>query len=162
LKTLVVGLGNPILGDDGIGWRVAQRLEETGNLTSDVEVTYLAVGGISLMESLVGYDIAIIIDAIATHRVPIGTIRSLSLDDLSDPSAGHLGSVHDTSLQNAIKIGRDLHLELPKKIIVVAIEARKIYDFSEELSPEVSASIPEAVRITLELLSSTDMTESYE
>jgi hydrogenase maturation protease len=114
------------------------------------------------MESLVGYDIAIIIDAIATHRVPIGTIRSLSLDDLSDPSAGHLGSVHDTSLQNAIKIGRDLHLELPKKIIIVAIEARKIYDFSEELSPEVSASIPEAVRITLELLSSTDMTESYE
>ena len=162
MKILVVGLGNPILGDDGIGWRVAQRLEETGNLTSDMEVTNLSLGGISLMESLVGYDIAIIIDAIATHRVPIGTIRRISLDDLSDPSAGHLGSVHDTSLQNAIKIGRDLNLKLPKEIIVVAIEARKIYDFSEELSPEVAASIPEAVRIILELLSSIGLPDNDE
>jgi hydrogenase maturation protease len=157
LRTLVVGLGNPILGDDGIGWRVAQGLQDSGNLPPDVDVIYLAVGGISLMEALVGYAKAIIIDAITTDQAPIGTVRSFLLDDLANPSAGHLSSVHDTSLQDAMQIGRDLNLQLPNETIVVAIEARKIYDFSEELSPEVSAAIPEAIRVTLEWLSSSKL-----
>lgn len=154
MKTLVVGLGNPILGDDGIGWRVAQKLQDTGKLPPGVDVVYLAVGGISLMESLVGYDKALIIDAINTNQVPVGTVSSFLLEDLASPSAGHLSSVHDTSLQNAMQIGHELNLKLPDEIIVISIEAMKIYDFSEELSTEVSAAIPEAMRITLELLSS--------
>jgi hydrogenase maturation protease len=161
LKTLVVGLGNPILGDDGIGWRVAQKLQDSGKLPPRVDVVYLAVGGISLMESLVGYDKALIIDAINTNQVPMGTVSSFLLEDLASPSTGHLSSVHDTSLQNAIQIGRDLNLKLPDEIIVISIEAMKIYDFSEELSPEVSAAIPEALRIILELLSSSHFLDSH-
>jgi hydrogenase maturation protease len=162
LKTLIVGLGNPILGDDGIGWRVAQRLHDSGNLPPGVDVTFLAVGGISLMESLVGYERAIIIDAITTHQVPVGTVRNFSLDDLVNPAAGHLSSVHDTSLQNAMQIGRDLELQLPDEIVVISIEAKKIYDFSEELSPEVSSAIPEAIRVAQELLSSSYLPDSRE
>jgi hydrogenase maturation protease len=52
LKTLVVGLGNPILGDDGVGWKVAEELQKSGILPSDVDVICLALGGISLMEDL--------------------------------------------------------------------------------------------------------------
>jgi hydrogenase maturation protease len=162
LKTLIVGLGNPILGDDGIGWRVAQKLQDSGKLPKGVDVVYLAVGGISLMEALVGYAKALIIDAITTNNAPVGTVRSFLLEDLSSPSAGHLSSVHDTSLQNAMQIGRDLKLELPAEIIVISIEAMKIYDFSEELSPEVAAAIPEAMRITLELLSSSHLLDREE
>jgi hydrogenase maturation protease len=162
LKTLIVGLGNPILGDDGIGWRVAQRLYDAGNLPPGVDVIFLAVGGISLMESLVGYERAIIIDAITTHQVPVGTVRSFLLEDLANPAAGHLSSVHDTSLQNAMQIGRDLELQLPDEIVVISIEAKKIYDFSEELSPEVSSAIPEAIRVAQELLSSSYLPDSRE
>jgi hydrogenase maturation protease len=153
LKTLIVGLGNPILGDDGIGWKIAQELQNSGVLPSDVDVSYMEVGGISLMEALVGYEKAIIIDAIVTHQNPIGTVCSFNLDELANPSAGHLTSAHDTSLQNAIQIGRDLGAQLPDEIIVVAIESQKVYDFSEELSPQVSASIPVAMRITQGILS---------
>jgi hydrogenase maturation protease len=162
LKTLVVGLGNPILGDDGIGWKVAEKLQDTGKLPPHVDVVFLAVGGISLMESLVGYDKALIIDAITTNQAPVGTVGSFLLDDLSKPAAGHLSSVHDTSLQDAIQIGRDLDLHLPTEIIVISIEAMKIYDFSEELSPEVCAAIPEAMRMTLELLSSSHFLDNHE
>lgn len=161
MNTLVIGLGNPILGDDGVGWRVAQELQNHGNLPSDVDITYLALGGISLMEELIGYERAIIIDAIVTHQAPIGTVSRFSIDDLTDPFFGHLSSSHDTSLQNALQIGRDLGAQLPSEIIVVAIESQNVYDFSEELSAQVSAAIPEAVRITKEILSAANPIDNF-
>ncbi len=158
MKTLVVGLGNPILGDDGIGWRIAQELQNAGNLPMDVDVAFLAVGGISLMEALVGYKRAIIIDAIVTHQAPVGTISRLILENLPDMSSGHLSSAHDTSLQNALQMGRELGVQLPDEIIVVAIESQKVYEFSETLTQPVSAAIPDAVRLIKSLLTGSDQT----
>ena len=60
--TLVVGLGNPILGDDGVGWRVIDELDELEH--DDASLQQACVGGVSLMELLVGYRRAIIVDAI--------------------------------------------------------------------------------------------------
>jgi hydrogenase maturation protease len=145
LKTLVVGLGNPILGDDGVGWVVAEQLQKSGNLPSDVDVICLALGGISLMEALEGYQKAILIDAIQTRQAPIGSVSVFNLEGMSNPFLGHLSSAHDTSLQNALRIGRDLGVQLPIEIIVIAIEAEKVYEFSEELSPPVLAAVPKAV-----------------
>jgi Ni,Fe-hydrogenase maturation factor len=58
VKTLIVGLGNPILGDDGVGWKVLeqikQRYQEKG-IPEPFETDFLAVGGLRLMERLVGY-----------------------------------------------------------------------------------------------------------
>lgn len=156
MKTLVVGLGNPILGDDGIGWRIAQQLQDAGNLPFDVDVAFLAVGGISLMEALVGYKKAIIIDAIVTHQASVGTISSFKLNEIPDSSYGHLSSAHDTSLQNALQLGRDLGVELPDEVIVVAIESQKVYEFSETLTEPVFSAIPEAVSLIKALLSESD------
>lgn len=145
MKTLVVGLGNPILGDDGVGWKVAEDLQKSGILPSDVDVICLALGGISLMEALEGYQEAILIDAIQTHETPIGSVSVFNLEGLANPFLGHLSSAHDTSLQNALRIGRDLGVQLPVEIIVIAIEAEKVYEFSEQLSPPVLAAVPQAV-----------------
>ncbi len=152
MKTLVVGLGNPILGDDGVGWRIAEEIQHSGSLPPGVDVVCLAVGGIGLMEALEGYEKAIIIDAIVTQRDPIGTTSSFRLDQAADPSFSHLTSAHDTSLTNAIQVGRDLGIRLPDQITIVAIESQKVYDFSEELSTPVAAAIPEAVRLIMEIL----------
>jgi hydrogenase maturation protease len=59
VKTIVIGLGNPILGDDGVGWQIAQQVEQQSDFPPDVEVDCLALGGISLMERLIGYQKAI-------------------------------------------------------------------------------------------------------
>jgi hydrogenase maturation protease len=147
--TLVVGLGNPILGDDGLGWRVADAVRA---VAPDVEVDCLALGGLSLMERLVGYQRVIIIDSIQTRGGRIGQVYQFALDELPDLSAGHTTAAHDTSLQTALRVGRAMGAELPDQVDVVCIEAERVYDFSEELTPQVAAAIPEATQAVLNLL----------
>jgi hydrogenase maturation protease len=148
--TLVVGLGNPILGDDGVGWRVAQEVQ--ARLTSpDVDVACLALGGVALMERLVGYQRAIIIDAMTTGAT-IGKVLCAPLDELPNPAAGHTASSHDTSLATALSLGRKLGARLPDDVWVVAVEAERLYAFSAGLSPAVAAAVPDAVRCVEEWL----------
>lgn len=153
MKLLVIGLGNPILGDDGVGWRIAETVQNHPDLPDGVEIDFLAVGGISLMERLIGYDRAILIDAIVTHQHEIGTVLSLNLDELPDRDIGHLGSPHDTTIQDALKMGRSLGANLPSSIDLVVVESQNIFDFSEELSPAVSAAVPQATQQVLQLIS---------
>lgn len=160
MKTLIVGLGNPILGDDGVGWQIASELQRIEKIPSDVTIECLAVGGISLMETLIGYDRAILIDAIVTHQVPVGSVNHYKLRDLPNPTSGHMGSAHDTSLQEALQIGRALGAHLPEDITVVTIESQKVYDFSETLTPPVAAAVPEAIGIIKHLLLESYLAES--
>lgn len=160
MNTIVIGLGNPLLGDDGVGWRIAEALRQE----TSVEVDCLAVGGLALMERLVGYQRAILVDAICTGTQPEGTITCCALEDLPAPagphaSAGppasggrHLASAHDASLAVAFQVGRALRAELPEQVIVLAVEAARVYDFSTELSPAVAAAVPRAVQRAHELL----------
>jgi hydrogenase maturation protease len=150
MKTIIVGLGNPILGDDGVGWKVAEEVKNQMKPTPEVDVDCLALGGISLMEHLIGYQRAIVIDAILCEDEP-GSIHVLELDSLSDPSVFHLTSAHDTSLQTAMKLGRAMHVPLPEDVIVVGVSIRRAYDFSEELSPAITEALPKAVQIIMGL-----------
>ena len=152
-KTLVLGLGNPLLGDDGIGWYVAEQVRhkiEAGTLP--VEVDYLSVGGLRLMERLIGYERVILIDAISTGQRPHGCIYRLSLEDLPNPNHGHLSSVHDTTLQTALELGRVLGISPPDNMTIVAVECDTLFDFTEDLTPPVAAAVPLAVQMVLEIL----------
>ena len=153
--TLVIGLGNPILGDDGVGWRVAEevqaRLQVLGN-GPNARVERFSAGGLALMERMVGYPRVILIDSITTGEGTAGNLTCLPLSALPDPSAGHTTSAHDTSLQNALELGRALGARLPKEVWVLGIEAKRIGEFSEQLSPPVEAAVPLAADKVLELL----------
>ncbi len=149
-STLIVGLGNPILGDDGVGWHVASKLR---NLTTDVDIECLSLGGLSLMEHFIGYDQVIVIDSIQTRNGSIGQVYTFPLEELPDLSSAHTSAAHDTSLITALKLGREMGASLPDKVMVVAVEAARIYDFSEELSAEVANAIPMATIAAMKLLS---------
>lgn len=151
MKTIVIGLGNPILGDDGVGWQVAQEVKKRLPADSSVDVELLSLGGISLMEHLIGYDRAILIDAVAAGQ-DSGSLIVSELDELPDCSARHTTSAHDTSLQNALKLGQSMGATLPDRITVVGIAAQNIYDFGEELSLPVARAVPLAVQIVIDLL----------
>jgi hydrogenase maturation protease len=158
MKTLVVGLGNPILGDDGVGWKVAEEVRqrllalfENGGREMKVDVECLSLGGISLMERLIGYPRAILVDSFALDE-PIGSILMLKLDDLPNYSAYHTTNPHDTSLQNAIAMGKALGAKLPDDVMVVGIATKRIHEFCEELSPPVAEAVPLAAKFVLELL----------
>ena len=151
MKTMVIGLGNPILGDDGVGWKVAEEVRKQLPCDMSVNVDCLSVGGISLMEHLIGYDRAILIDAFALEE-PIGSILVLKLSDLPNYSAFHTTNTHDTSLQNAIEFGRSMGAPLPDQVMVVGIATTRVHDFSRELSPPVAEAVPLATKFVLELL----------
>ena len=151
MKTLVVGLGNPILGDDGVGWKVAEEIKKQLPPNSLVGVDFLSLGGISLMERLIGYDCVVLIDAFALDN-PIGSILVLNLSDLPNYSAFHTASPHDTSLQNAIELGKSMGAKLPDDVTVVGIATKRLHDFSETLSPPITDAVPQAVKFVLDLL----------
>ena len=106
-----------------------------------VEVDCASLGGLSLMERLTGSERVILVDAIFTGRNRSGPSASSPLSDLPDLTAGHSASAHDTSLRNALNVGRSMDIDLPEdeNVIIVAIEAENVYDFSQKLSPAVAA-----------------------
>jgi hydrogenase maturation protease len=162
MKTILIGLGNPILGDDGVGWKVVDEVQKQLSLRSpliplllgrgnQVDVEFLSLGGISLMEHLVGYQRAILVDAVASNR-PVGSVVVWKLSELPDYSGFHTTSPHDTSLQNALRLGKTMGAILPEEVTVVGVSASHVYDFSEELSAPVAGAIPEAIEIIIRLL----------
>lgn len=152
MKTIIVGLGNPILGDDGVGWKVVEEI--TCQLPPDVSagIECLSFGGIGLMEHLIGYDRAIIVDACISPEEDLGSIIISKLDDMPNYSAFHTTSAHDTSLQNAIELGRRMGAHVPEEVIVIGIAIQAIREFGEELSPKVAECVPQAAHIALKLL----------
>jgi hydrogenase maturation protease len=112
----------------------------------------LSRGGLALMERLVGASRVVLVDALNTGRRPVGTVLSVPLEDLGQWVAGHLDSAHDASLVTALAAGRALGAELPAQVMVVGIEAERIYDFGEELSPEVEAAIGPAADSVLAIV----------
>ncbi|MCQ3938310.1 MAG: hypothetical protein DPW18_14860 [Chloroflexi bacterium] len=169
MKTIIVGLGNPILGDDGVGWKVAEEVrkqlpsfpsplsEEEGRRDEgNVDVVCLSLGGLGLMEHLIGYQRAILVDSFAMgENDQPGSILILNLHDIPNYSAYHTTSAHDTSLQNAIELGRVMGAQLPEEVEVVGIATGRIHEFSEELSSPVADAVPFAARIVLDLLAQT-------
>jgi hydrogenase maturation protease len=154
-KILVIGLGNPILGDDGVGWVVAKEVESRVSVEGGtLEVDYLSLGGLSLMERLVGYEKVILVDSLTTGKHPQGEVIMFTLEDLVDLTSGHTTAAHDTSLKTALATGRQLGASLPddRDIHVVAIESQHVYDIQEGLTPTIAAAVPEAVQKVLGLL----------
>ena len=157
-STLVIGLGNPILGDDGVGWWAVDELEDRlgrdedlRRSVGDVELDRVAVGGLSLMERLIGYDRVILVDAILGGEMP-GTVSVGSLAEIVCHLAGHLDSAHDVSLPEALCAGRALGARLPAEITVVSVAVRSVDRFDEHLSPEVAAGLQVAVEDILAVL----------
>ena len=151
MKKIVIGLGNPILGDDGVGWRAAEMLRSRPE-AAGVEVDTLASGGIGLMERMVDYDEAIVIDAFSTGSCPVGSVRTIPLESIENSFAGHLGSAHESNLQTALAVGRTLGARLPSSVTVIAIESPHVYDFSTELSPAAAEAVPRAVQTAIDLI----------
>jgi hydrogenase maturation protease len=149
MKTLVIGLGNPILCDDGVGIRVARELAARVH-SPDVIVEETGAAGMDCVEILAGYQRAIIIDAVYTGRARPGEIIRLAPDDLN--STLHSASLHDISLSQAIEMGRQMGAKMPQEIIIFGIEVADTTTFSESCTPGVESAIPECVERVLDEL----------
>lgn len=148
VKTLILGLGNPLLGDDAIGLRVSAALRERLAGRADVDVLDEEAGGLRLMEVMTGYDRAIVVDAAVTGGAP-GSIRCLGPAEVPTQRTA---IAHGIDLPRALELGRVLELPMPYDVRVVAIEAERVLEFSHEMTPAVAAALEPAVETVLELL----------
>lgn len=151
-RTLVIGLGNPLRGDDGAGLAVAQALRAEG--APAVEIAELYAGGIRLLEALPGHERAVIVDAMLTGTCAPGTVRCFDLDDL--PATRYVASTHDLDLRTALELGRLAGLQLPSRILVWGIEVQEVARLQEGLSAPVARGVAEAVRGLRALLAAPD------
>lgn len=155
MNTLVLGLGNPILTDDGVGVRVAEAVQAQLPAGAPVDVREVSVGGLTLMESMVGYDRVIVIDAMIVDAMvrrdgTPGAIRRMTLEDLEAISpTQHSASTHDTSLVTALAVGWRMGLHLPEDVIIYAVDVANVVDFGDEPTPAVAAAIPEVAAAVL-------------
>jgi hydrogenase maturation protease len=150
VKTLLLGLGNPILADDGVGIRVARFVDANNDLGPDVEVAEASVGGLRLVEVVSGHENVVLVDAIQTVDGTPGDIYTLTLDAFC--STMHSSCTHDMDLFTAWRFGEELGLPMPKRFDIVAIEVLDVINFTEECTPDVEAAIPAAAERVLELL----------
>jgi len=146
MKTLILGIGNTALTDDGVGCKVAQRLQKRLRGRSDITVKETALSGLSLLDELTGYERLIIVDAIQTKGGRPGAIYKLSPSDFK---TGRMAIIHDLGLFSTLELGRKLEMEMPREVVIFAIEAKEMAIFSEQCTPEVKKAIPKAVDMVL-------------
>ena len=149
MKTLVLGLGNPILSDDSAGCRVAMALQDKLRLP-DVDIREDSIAGLDFLDTLAGYDRTIIIDAIQTAKGTPGQIYRFGPEILN--STRHAANIHDVNLATALELGKKLKMSLPRDITIFAIEAEDVTSFSEECTPGVMQAIPACVEMVIQEL----------
>ncbi len=151
-RWLVIGLGNPLVSDDSVGLRVVELLKVALAEWPEVEVTEDYWGGLRLMERMIGYEGAIVIDAIRTGAPP-GTIHRLTPGSIATQKSA---SAHDVSLPTALAFGRRAGVSLPhdEDVHLVGIEAEDLVNFSYECTPQVAAAIPQVVQAVIQMVHS--------
>jgi hydrogenase maturation protease len=152
MKTLVIGLGNPILRDDGAGIHVARMVECAFPPDAGIDVVEASIGGLSLMEAMIGYERVILVDALWSPERETGQVIEFDAGHL--PDTLNTSSAHDVDLPTALRVGRRLGAVLPadEHIQIVAITACDVLTFDESPTPSIAVAIPEATRRVLALL----------
>lgn len=149
MKTLVLGLGNELFGDDGVGIHIIRQLREECNSQKeargwlkDVSLEECSLSGLSLLDLIVGYDRLIIVDTIKRELPSTGKIHTMEGKDLRHIPGP---SPHYISIHQAIEIGKKLGLKVPSRIEIIAVEAKNMYNLGEGLSEEMKRVLPDLV-----------------
>lgn len=155
MKTLVLGMGNTLLSDDGIGIIIKRYLEQELKALSfkgvrEIDFVETSWGGFRIIDILSGYDYAIIVDSIKTTSKPQGYIHHLKANDFL-PTL-RLTSYHDINFATALKLAEILNAKIPVDIDIFAVEVENNYTISEHINPDLWKSIKKCSQRVIKLL----------
>lgn len=142
-RTVVLGLGNPILTDDAAGLAVAEglgRLLEQRPIPG-IDIRTSARGGFELLELLSGYDQAVIIDSYIVPEPEPGRIHLLGLDKLS--GCARLVCSHEITVAEVFSLASRMAVPMPAAVTIFGIEVKDPYTFAERMNPEIEAAAGE-------------------
>jgi hydrogenase maturation protease len=140
-KLLVVGLGNDLLADDAVGVLAAKELET--RLAGRADVVATSLHGVALLDVFLGYERAIVIDAIQTGERPVGSVVEI---DTSTLRAVASPSPHYVGLPEMLELAEQLGLEFPRGIRVFAVEVADLWTIGGEMTAGVRGAISEVCR----------------
>jgi hydrogenase maturation protease len=150
MRLVILGMGNTLFSDDGVGIAVVRELKECFYQNPQIEVLETSWGGFRIIDLLSGYDAAIIVDAFRTGQKPVGSIHHLKPDDLIN--SVRMVSFHDINFVTALEFARQMDIPMPEYISIYAIEVAETELISEEMTPEVIPAIQRCTRkITKEI-----------
>ncbi|MEF8757458.1 MAG: hydrogenase maturation protease [Halobacteriales archaeon] len=156
-RTAVVGIGNAIMSDDGVGESVVKALQER-ELPDDVDATHAGTTAFFALEAMDGADRAVVVDAVATGDAPPGAVHRYRYRDGGFDGATPDVLMHDFSLTDALQAGRTAY-DLPDELVVVGVEPATT-DPGVELSDPVAESVPAVVDAVFEELTTEDIPET--
>ncbi len=140
MKTLVLGLGNELMGDDGVGIVAARVLSR--ELRGRADVIGGSLHGVALLDIFVGYDRAIVIDAICTGQYPPGTILEINPADLRPVE---VPSPHFTGLPEMFRLAEEMGLPFPKEVRIMAMEVADPFTVGGEMTPAVRKALTKLI-----------------
>jgi hydrogenase maturation protease len=142
-KIVIVGVGNVLCRDEGVGVHVVESLKEH-NLPDNVKVYDCGTGGLDILEFLEGSDKAIIVDAVRGGMEP-GEIYNFRLDEI-DAKDGEtkMLSLHELDLIKAMELGKRAY-KIPEEILVIGVEPKNV-EVGMELTAEVREAIPRVIQ----------------
>lgn len=138
---LVLGLGNILLRDEGVGVRAVEAMQRL-DLPRGVELFDGATAGLDLLDVLADRRKVIVIDAIEGEVDP-GTVLRLGVDDLV-PREGRGVSLHELGFMETLAVARRLGIA-PQEVIVLGVKPKDV-SWGLDLSPEIDRLVPEIVR----------------
>ncbi len=151
---LILGLGNTILTDDGVGVYAARKAREILRSTAStaetagIDVKEAELAGFGLLDLLDGYTHAVIVDALHSPDHRPGEIIPLSVDSFT--TATHLTAGHEIDLPTALRLGKKMGQEVPEEVAIIGVRIADDLTLSEKCTPEVEAAIEPAALLALE------------
>lgn len=131
---LVLGIGNRILSDDGIGIRLIEDLRDEFNHPA-IHFKTACTGGLEIVEMMQNYKDVLILDAIKTPGGRPGKIHHFTVDDFKETL--HVSNFHDISFLIALQFMKMSGLPVPENIRILAVEIVEDSYFSEDFSNEI-------------------------
>jgi hydrogenase maturation protease len=155
LKILVVGVGNLLKSDDGLGIHVIEKLKKM-KLPNKVDIMDLGTSGMDILHYSENYDKIIFIDAIKVGKSP-GTVYRIKPRDVEvgDDSLRDMiyMSMHEIDLEKVIALGRKLG-QIPDNVVIIGCEPKETSQMKIGLTKEVETAVPDIVQLVLEELNS--------
>jgi len=141
LKTLVIGVGNLLRCDDGVGIHIVNRLREEA---PHIDALDAALGSVELLEAMKGYDRVFVLDAAETGGEP-GTVYRVNLKEGDVPPA--LTHSHGIDVLTTLRLGEALYGgEMPGEVILMAVEAEDVTTLRETCTERVEEAIGRVVK----------------
>ena len=138
-RTAIIGIGNPVMADDGIGPRLISELQGS---EPGADLIDMGTGGMQLVHVLARYDSVLIIDSV-DMGLAAGAYRVFAPKEVVSLKETRAYSLHDWDLMKSIEISRSLG-EAPGKILIFAVQPASL-EMREGLSPELETRIVEYV-----------------